>query len=94
MFADMRGTVGELAPHTYQVPWLKALIPMLPRQLPSWQPADGVKATRSTEAGELASVPTAIAAVGAQICDDLAADRRTSIQASIDATALLHEENS
>lgn len=90
------GTVGELAPHTYQVPWLKALIPMLPRQLPCWQPSDGVKATRSTEAGELASVPTVIAAVGAQICDDLAADRRASTDtlAPSGVNVALAQENS
>ncbi|WP_078113936.1 DUF6668 family protein [Gordonia sp. IITR100] len=68
-------TVAELAPHSYRVPWVKALIPLLHRQLPTWRPADGVKATRASSDGVLASVPSAIAAVGQQICDDLAADR-------------------
>ena len=67
-------TVAELAPHSYRIPWLKALIPLLHRQLPTWRPTDGVKATRASSDGVLASVPSAIAAVGQQICDDLAAD--------------------
>lgn len=69
------GTVAELAPHTYRIPWLKALIPLLHRELPAWKPADGVKVTRSDASGALASVPSVIASVGQQICEDLAADR-------------------
>lgn len=69
------GTVSELAPHSYRIPWVKSLIPLLHRQLPTWRPADGVKTTQRTADGVIATVPSPIAAVGHQICEDLAADR-------------------
>lgn len=69
------GTVSELVSHTYRVPWLPILIPLLHRQLPSWQPSDGVGLTKTTEKGELGTVPSSIASIGNQICNDLAAAR-------------------
>lgn len=73
------GTVSELAPHSYRIPWVKTLIPLLHRQLPTWRPADGIKTTQTTADGVIATVPSPIAAVGHQICEDLAADRASKL---------------
>ncbi|QHN28975.1 DUF6668 family protein [Gordonia pseudamarae] len=71
-------TVSELAPHTYRVPWCSAFLSLLPSQLPSWKPSDGIKITKASRDGALASVPSAIAVVGDQICRDLDATRTIS----------------
>lgn len=76
--ARYRATVGELVPRTYRIPWLSELIPLLHKQLPEWQPADGAKFTRRSDRGELLTVPGAIALVGHNLCADLLADEAAS----------------
>ena len=80
--ARYTSTVAELAPHTYRIPWLGELIPLLHKQLPQWRPADGAKFTRRSERGELATVPGSVASIGQQICADLVADETASTSPS------------
>jgi hypothetical protein len=71
------GTVAELVPHRYDVDWFEPLMcEAEPHRLPSWSPPQLGDPPTSKKARFPDIVPPNIAAVGQQICQDLAADHR------------------